>query len=297
MKLPLALALLLSALAAGAQADTLARIKETGTVAMGVRESSGVLSYQLPDGRYVGFHVDVCRRVLADVQRQLGLARLDVQPVPVSSQNRSTLLLNGRIDIECGSTTNSRARQQDVAFAVTTYVEEVRFAVRADSGIESLAQLQGRKVATTTGTTSVQAMRRHERARGVDFTEVFGKDHADSFLLLQTGRADAFVMDRQILAGAIAAAPDPAAYRIVGEVLAVEPIAIMLRKDDPAFKKAVDDSLVAMMKSGEMARLYDKWFVEPVPPLNKSLGLPASDATRAAWARPDDRPVEDAAAR
>jgi len=297
MKLPLALALLLSALAAGAQADTLARIKETGTVAMGVRESSGVLSYQLPDGRYVGFHVDVCRRVLADVQRQLGLARLDVQPVPVSSQNRSTLLLNGRIDIECGSTTNSRARQQDVAFAVTTYVEEVRFAVRADSGIESLAQLQGRKVATTTGTTSVQAMRRHERARGVDFTEVFGKDHADSFLLLQTGRADAFVMDRQILAGNIAAAPDPAAYRIVGEVLAVEPIAIMLRKDDPAFKKAVDDSLVAMMKSGEMARLYDKWFVEPVPPLNKALGLPASDATRAAWARPDDRPVEDEAAR
>ena len=297
MKLPLALALLLSALAAGAQADTLARIKETGTVAMGVRESSGVLSYQLPDGRYVGFHVDVCRRVLADVQRQLGLARLDVQPVPVSSQNRSTLLLNGRIDIECGSTTNSRARQQDVAFAVTTYVEEVRFAVRADSGIESLAQLQGRKVATTTGTTSVQAMRRHERARGVDFTEVFGKDHADSFLLLQTGRADAFVMDRQILAGNIAAAPDPAAYRIVGEVLAVEPIAIMLRKDDPAFKKAVDDSLVAMMKSGEMARLYDKWFVEPVPPLNKALGLPASDATRAAWARPNDRPVEDYAAR
>ena len=297
MKLPLALALLLSALAAGAQADTLARIKETGTVAMGVRESSGVLSYQLPDGRYVGFHVDVCRRVLADVQRQLGLARLDVQPVPVSSQNRSTLLLNGRIDIECGSTTNSRARQQDVAFAVTTYVEEVRFAVRADSGIESLAQLQGRKVATTTGTTSVQAMRRHERARGVDFTEVFGKDHADSFLLLQTGRADAFVMDRQILAGNIAAAPDPAAYRIVGEVLAVEPIAIMLRKDDPAFKKAVDDSLAAMMKSGEMARLYDKWFVEPVPPLNKALGLPASDATRAAWARPDDRPVEDDAAR
>jgi glutamate/aspartate transport system substrate-binding protein len=297
MKMPLVIALLLSALCAGAQADTLARIKETGSVAMGVRESSGVLSYQLPDGSFVGFHVDVCRRVLADIQRQLGLPRLDIQPVRVTSQNRSTLLMNGRIDIECGSTTNSRARLQDVAFAVTTYVEEVRFAVRADSGITSLAQLQGRKVSTTTGTTSVQTMRQHERAQGVSFTEVFGKDHADSFLLLQTGRADAFVMDRQILAGNIAQAPDPAAYRIVGEVLAVEPIAIMLRKDDPAFKKAVDDSLRAMMKSGEMARLYDKWFLEPVPPLNKPLGLPASDATRAAWARPDDRPVEDYAAR
>ena len=297
MKMPLVIALLLSALSAGAQADTLAKIKETGAVAMGVRESSGVLSYMLPDGSFVGFHVDVCRRVLADIQRQLGLSRLDVQPVPVTSQNRSTLLLNGRIDIECGSTTNSRARQQDVAFAVTTYVEEVRFAVRADAGIESLVQLQGRKVSTTTGTTSVQTMRRHERAQGVNFTEVFGKDHGDSFLLLQTGRADAFVMDRQILAGEIARAPDPAAYRIVGEVLAVEPIAIMLRRDDPAFKKAVDGSLVAMMRSGEMARLYDKWFIEPVPPLNKPLGLPASDATRAAWARPDDRPVEDYAAR
>jgi len=297
MKMPLVITLLLLVLGAGAQADTLARIKETGTVAMGVRESSGVLSYMLPDGSFVGFHVDACRRVLSDIQRQLGLRRLDIQPVPVSSQNRSTLLMNGRIDIECGSTTNSRARQQDVAFAVTTYVEEVRFAVRADSGIASLAQLQGRRVSTTTGTTSVQTMRRHERAKGVNFMEVFGKDHADSFLLLQTGRADAFVMDSQILAGNIALAPDPAAFRIVGEVLAVEPIAIMLRKNDPGFKKAVDDSLVAMMKSGEMARLYDKWFIEPVPPLNKPLGLPASDATRAAWARPNDRPVEDYAAR
>ena len=297
MKMLLAAGLLLAALGAGARADTLAKIKETGTVTMGVRESSGALSYVLADGRFVGFHDDVCRRVLADIQKQLGLPSLDIQPVPVSSQNRSTLVANGRVDIECGSTTNSRVRQQDVAFAVTTYVEEVRFVVRADSGITSLSQLQGRKVSTTTGTTAVQTMRRHERAQGVNFTEVFGKDHADSFLLLQTGRTDAFVMDRQILAGEIARAPNPAAYRIVGEVLAVEPIAIMLRKGDPAFKKAVDDSLMAMMKSGEMARIHDRWFIEPIPPLNKALGLPYSDATRAAWAQPNDRPVEDYAPR
>ena len=290
--------MLLAAGSALAQAgDTLAKIKASGSVTLGVRESSGALGHTLGDGKYVGFHTEMGERVLADIRKQLHLAKLEIKYQPVTSQNRIPLVTNGTVDLECGSTTNNAARQKDVAFAVTTYVEEVRIAVKANSGIKSIKDLNGKTVATTTGTTSVQAMRRHERARGVDFTEVFGKDHADSFLLLQTGRADAFVMDRQILAGNIAAAPDPAAYRIVGEVLAVEPIAIMLRKDDPAFKKAVDDSLVAMMKSGEMARLYDKWFVEPVPPLNKSLGLPASDATRAAWARPDDRPVEDAAAR
>jgi glutamate/aspartate transport system substrate-binding protein len=283
---------LLAALGGAVQADTLAKIKETGIATMGVRESSGVLSYRLADGRHVGFHVDLCQRVLADVQQQLGLARLDVQSLPVTSQNRITLLTIGRIDIECGSTTNSTQRQRDVAFAVTTYVEEVRAAVKADAGIVSLKQLHGRNVSTTTGTTAVQAMRRYERAAGVDFKEVFGKDHADSFLLLQTGRADAFVMDSQILAGLVAQAADPGAYKILGEVLAVEPIAIMLRKGDPAFKQAVDASLKAMMKSGDLERLYDKWFLQPIPPTNKPLGLPASDATRAVWMQPNDRPVE-----
>ena len=284
---------LLAALGAAVQADTLAKIKETGVATMGVRESSGVLSYVLADGKYVGFHVDVCQRVLADIQNRLGLARLDVQFMPVTSQNRSTMLMNGRVDIECGSTTNSAQRQKDVAFALTTYVEEVRVAVKVDAGIASLKQLDGRNVSTTTGTTAVQAMRRYERAAGVDFKEVFGKDHADSFLLLQTGRADAFVMDSQILAGNIAQAENPGAYRILGEVLAVEPIAIMLRKGDPAFKQAVDESLRAMMKSGDLARLYDKWFLQPIPPSNKPLGLPVSEATRTAWIQPNDRPVED----
>jgi len=127
----------------------------------------------------------------------------------------------------------------------------------------------------------------------VDFKEVFGKDHADSFLLLESGRADAFVMDGQILAGNIAKSKSPADFRIVGEVLAVEPIAIMIRKDDPAFRKAVDDSLKALIKSGEMAKVYDKWFMQPIPPANKPIGLPASEATKAAWASPNDKPAED----
>jgi glutamate/aspartate transport system substrate-binding protein len=275
------------------QSDTLKKIKDSGTVTMGVRESSGALAYTLGDGKYAGFHYDVCQKVLADVQKQLGLAKLDIKYQPVTSQNRIPLVQNGTVDIECGSTTNNATRQKDVAFAVTTYVEEVRIAVKANSGITAIGQLAGKTVATTTGTTSVQTLRKHERATGLDFKEVFGKDHADSFLLLESGRADAFVMDGQILAGNISRAKNPADFKIVGEVLSVEPIAIMLRKDDPAFKKAVDDSIKAQIKSGDLAKTYDKWFNQPIPPSNTKVGLPLSDATKAAWAAPNDKPMED----
>ena len=288
------LVLALSLAAGLAQADdTLKKIKDSGVATMGVRESSGALSYTLGDGKYVGYHVEICQHVLADVQKSLGMAKLDIKYLPVTSQNRVPLVQNGTVDIECGSTTNNAARQKDVAFAVTTYVEEVRIAVKANSGITSIAQLAGKNVATTTGTTSVQLLRKHERATGVDFKEVYGKDHADSFLLLESGRADAFVMDGQILAGNIAKAKNPADFKIVGEVLSVEPIAIMIRKDDPAFKKAVDDSIKAMMKSGAIAKLYDKWFMQPIPPTNTRVGLPATEATKNAWANPNDKPVEE----
>ena len=293
MKKALLVLALGAALVGVAQADTLKKIKDTGSVTMGVRESSGALSYTLGDGKYVGYHVEICQRVLGDVQKQLGLSKLDIKYLPVTSQNRVPLVQNGTVDIECGSTTNNATRGKDVAFAVTTYVEEVRIAVKANSGITSIAQLNGKTVATTTGTTSVQLLRKHERANGVDFKEVLGKDHADSFLLLESGRADAFVMDGQILAGNIAKSRNPADFKIVGEVLSVEPIAIMIRKDDPAFKKAVDDSIKALMKSGEIAKLYDKWFIQPIPPTNTKVGLPATEATKNAWANPNDKPVEE----
>jgi glutamate/aspartate transport system substrate-binding protein len=276
-----------------AHADTLAKIKSSESVTMGVRESSGALSYALGDGRFAGFHVEVCERALSDIQRQLGLSKMSIKYVPVTSQNRIPLTQNGTIDIECGSTTNNATRQKDVAFAVTTYVEEVRIATKANSGITSINQLNGRKVATTTGTTSVQHLRKHERASGVNFEEIFGKDHADSFLLLESGRADAFVMDGSILAGNIANAKNPADFRIVGEVLSVEPIAIMMRKDDPAFKKAVDDSIRRMMKDGTLAKLWTKWFESPIPPRNVKVGLALSESTKAAWANPNERPMED----
>ncbi|MSP96720.1 MAG: amino acid ABC transporter substrate-binding protein [Betaproteobacteria bacterium] len=273
--------------------DTLKKIKDSGAVTMGVRESSGALSFTLGDGKYVGFHVEVCQRALADVQKQLGMAKLDIKYQAVTSQNRIPLVQNGTVDIECGSTTNNATRQKDVAFAPTTYVEEVRIAVKADSKITSIGQLANRKVATTTGTTSVQHLRKHERAAKINFDEVFGKDHADSFLLLESGRADAFVMDGQILAGLISKAKKPDDFKIVGEVLSVEPIAIMYRKDDAGFRKAVDDSVRAMMKSGELTKLYDKWFIQPIPPANTRVGLALSEATKTAWSSPNDRPMED----
>ncbi len=288
----LALAVVAAAGGAFAQAnDTIAKFKASGVITMGVRDSSGALSYTLGDGKYAGYHVEICQRIVANIEKAAG-RKLEVKYQPVTSQNRIPLLQNGTVDIECGSTTNNATRQKDVSFVLTTYVEEVRIAVKANSGITSLAQLNGKNVATTTGTTSVQLLRKHERATGIDFKEVFGKDHADSFLLLESGRADAFVMDGQILAGNIATAKNPADFKIVGETISVEPIAIMVRKDDPAIKKLADDTVRDLIKSGDLPKLYDKWFVQPISPKNTRVGLPASDATKAAWATPNDNPVE-----
>ena len=289
------LAFAVMALAAGttfAQAnDTLAKIKASDSVTLGVRESSG-LGYTLGNGKYVGFHTEMAERILADIQKQLGLAKLDIKYQPITSQNRVPLVQNGTVDIECGSTTNNLARQKDVAFAYTTYVEEVRIAVNAKSGITGIKDLNGKTIVTTTGTTSVQTLRKNKRADGLTFKEVMGKDHADSFLMLETGRADAFIMDGSILAANISKSKDPKDYKIVGEVLSVEPIACMIRKDDPAFKKAVDDSIVRQIKDGSLAKLYDRWFMEPIPPANVKVGLPLSEATKQAWANPNDKPME-----
>ena len=291
------LALAIAALAAGGvyaePFDTLAKIKAKGEVTMGVRDSSGALAYTIGDGKYVGFHTEMAERILGDIQKQLGLPKLTVNKQLVTSQNRMPLVQNHTVDLECGSTTNNATRQKDVAFAMTTYVEEVRVAVKATSGITALKDLDGKNVVTTTGTTSVQTLRKNERASGIDFKEVMGKDHADSFLLLESGRADAFVMDGQILAGNIAKSKNPADFKIVGDPLSVEPIACMLPKEDPAFKKAVDDSIKRQIADGSLAKLYDKWFMQPIPPTNTKVGLPLSEATKAAWASPNDKPMED----
>ena len=271
--------------------DTLAKIKSSGVVNLGVRDSSG-LGYTIGGGKYVGFHTEMAERIIDDLKKQLGTPNLKTNMQVITSQNRIPLLQNGTIDFECGSTTNNLARQKDVAFAVTTYVEEVRIATKANSGINSVKDLNGKTVATTTGTTSVQTLRKNERALGIDFKEVTGKDHADSFLLLESGRANAFVMDGSILAANIARARNPKDFKIVGEVLSVEPIACMLRKDDAKFKEAIDNSIKRQMKDGSLAKLYDKWFQKPIPPNNVNLNMPLSASTKDAWANPNDKPME-----
>lgn len=275
------------------QIDTLKKIKETATITMGVREASGAMSYSLGGGEYTGFHVEVCKNVIADIEKQLGLKTLNVRYQVVTAQNRIPLVQNGTVDLECGTTTNNAARQKDVAFAPTLYIEEVRVATKSKSGITSLSQLANRTVSATSGATAVQLIRKHERAAGVDFKEIFGKDNSEGFLLLENDRADAFVADGQILATMISQSRQSKSYVVLKEVLSVEPIAIMLAKGDAPFKRAVDESIVKMARSGEVAKLYEKWFVQPIPPNNIQVGLPASALTKAAWVDLSDKPLED----
>lgn len=296
-KLPLLGLALAASLAAGSAAaedlsGTLQKIKDSGTLVMGIRESSFPLSYLDQNQKPVGYHIDVCLKIADVIKAKLALPKLNVQYQPVTSQNRIPLVTNGTVDIECGSTTNNAARQNQVAFAPTTYVTNVRMAVKKASGITGLAQLDGKPVATTTGTTSVQLMRAHEKGKTVNFKEVYGKDHADSFLMLETDRAVAFVMDDNLLLGLIASSKAPGDYAIVGENLSVEPIAIMFRKDDPQFKGLVHATVSDMAKTGELEKLYSRWFLSPIPPKGVNLNFPMSEALKAALKNPNDQPAE-----
>ena len=275
-----------------AQITTLKKVQDSGEIVMGVRESSSPLSFTLGNNQFAGYHVDLCRAIIEQIGKTIGKS-LNIKYTAVTSQNRIPLVQNGTVDIECGSTTNNAARQKDVAFGLTTYVTEVRTAVKVKSGITSISQLGGKTVATTTGTTSVQTLRKHQRAEKIQFKEVFGKDHADSFLLVESGRADAFVMDDNILAGLIANAKNPKDFKIVGEVLSVEPIAVMFRKDDPGMKRVVDLTISNMMTSGELTKLYNKWFTTPIPPNNANVNLPMGATLKGLFSKPDDRPMED----
>jgi glutamate/aspartate transport system substrate-binding protein len=283
----LAMLMSASACAFAQDAGTLDKARASGSIVMGVRESSAPLSYQLGSDKFVGYHVELCERALGTL-----LPKATIKVMPVTSQNRIPLLQNGTIDIECGSTTNNAARKQQVAFAVTTYVTEARFAVKAASGITSVEQLFGKTVATTTGTTLVQRLRKLERDNGMSLNLLLGKDHADSFLLLESGRADAFAMDDNTLAGNISNSKSPQDYRIVGKPLGIEPLSIMLRKDDPRFKAALDAVITKMMNSGELEQLYTKWFLRPIPPRGAVLNIPMGEALRAAFRTPNDDPAE-----
>jgi len=269
-------------------AGTLKKVQDTGGITMGVRESSIPMSYLDDKQQFVGYHIDICNRVIDDLKKNLKLPNLKVNQQAVTSANRIPLMQNGTIDIECGSTTNTVARQQQVAFALTTFISDVRILTKANSGIKTVADLNNKPLAVTTGTTSVQLIRAQEQGKNLNITEVFGKDHAESFLLLETDRAVAFALDDYLLAGFRARSNNPAAYVFLDQPLRTEPIAIMMRKDDPDFKKAVDDSIRAMMKSGELDRIYNKWFMTQIPTLKAPLNMPMTNALKEQFKNPND---------
>jgi ABC-type amino acid transport substrate-binding protein len=277
--------------ALSASADTLGKITERGSIVLAYRESSIPFSYLDGPGKPIGFGVDIANKVAEAIRQASGKKELRIEYQAVTSQNRVPLVANGSVDLECGSTTNNAARAKEVAFAVNYFYASSRLLVKKSSGIHKLGDLSGKAIATTTGTTTFGQLRKLSLERNLNLSVVPAKDHADGFLLLESGRAQAFAMDDILLAGLMLNAKNPDDYAIVGEPLQVEAYACMLRKDDPGFKKLVDGTLVAMMKSGEFEKLYKKWFMAPIPPRQRSLTLPISDRLREHLKSPSDQPA------
>jgi glutamate/aspartate transport system substrate-binding protein len=293
---PVAVTLLLStALIAPAAAQditgTLKKVKETGEFTVGYRESSIPFSYLDDKQQPIGYAMDLCMRVVDAVKTELKLPNLKINLQPVTSSNRIPLLQNGTIDMECGSTTNSVQRQQQVSFGPTYFVINVTAAVKKSSNINALADLNGKTISTTSGTTSVPLIKSYEKTKNVTVKEIYGKDHGESFLLLADDRAAAFIMDDILLAGQIANAKSPADYKILPESLRQEPYSMMLRKDDAQFKALVDKTVGGIMKSGEIDKIYAKWFTSPIPPKGLNMNFPMTPPIREAFKNPNDKGV------
>jgi ABC-type amino acid transport substrate-binding protein len=273
------------------QPATLDKIKSSGAITVAYRESSIPFSYLGGDAQPTGFGWEICQRIVAEAKRATGRNDLKVNTQSVTSQNRIPLLVNGTIDIECGSTTNNSDRARQVAFATNYFYTGTRFLVKADSPVKALADLKGKKVVSTTGTTNYQVLRKLNSEQGLGFDLLAAKDHAESALMVQSGRAEAFGMDDILLYGLKASAANPAELAVVGDPIQVEPYAIMLRKDDPGFKKLVDDTLASMMKNGEFETLYKKWFQSPIPPKGINLSAPMSKELRDNMKALSDKPA------
>ena len=280
---------------AGAQAQdltgTLKKIKEIGQITVAHRESSIPFSYLDDKQQPIGYSMDICANVVDAVKAELKMPNLKVVYQPVTSSNRIPLLQNGTIDLECGSTTNSVERQKLVAFGPTYFRIQVTAAVKKSSNIGTLTELNGKNISTTSGTTSVPLLKAYEKTKNIDVKEIYGKDHAESFLLLAEDRVAAFVMDDILLAGQIANSRSPNDYKILSESLRAEPYGPMLRKDDPQFKALVDKTLTALYKSPEIERIYKKWYQSPIPPKGVNLNFPMTPELKADFANPNDKGV------
>ncbi|MEO5661606.1 MAG: amino acid ABC transporter substrate-binding protein [Polaromonas sp.] len=267
---------------------TLKKIKDTGAITLGVRDSSIPFSYLDDKQSYQGYSIDLCMKIVTSVQKQLGLTSLNVKMNPVTSATRIPLMANGTVDLECGSTTNNLERQKQVAFAPTTFVTANRLLSKKASSINTLDDMKGKSLVSTSGTSNLKQVTQLNGERNLGMNIMAAKDHAEAFLMVETGRAAAFAMDDILLASLAASSKSPADYTITKEALSVEPYGIMLRREDPQFKKAVDTAIENVMKSGEINKIYAKWFQSPIPPKNINLNIPMSDQLKLVVAKPTD---------
>jgi glutamate/aspartate transport system substrate-binding protein len=271
---------------------TLKKIKDSGTISLGHRESSIPFSYYDDKQQVVGYSHDLMLRAVDAVKKELKLSNVQLKLTPVTSQNRIPLVQNGTIDIECGSTTNNLERQQQVAFSNTLFIIGTRLLTKKDSGVKDFPDLKGKNVVTTAGTTSERLIRKMNEEKAMGMNIISARDHGESFLTLQSGRAVAFMMDDALLAGERAKARKPDDWHIVGTPQSKEAYGCMLRKDDPAFKKVVDAAIAQAMTSGEAEKLFKKWFQSPIPPKGLNLDLPLSDDMKALFKNPNDKALQ-----
>ena len=286
-----ALAATLLALLPAAWAQTLDKVKASGSIAVAYRESSIPFSYLDDKAQPTGFGWEICGRIVDEVKKATGRADLKITTQAVTSANRIPLLMNGTIDIECGSTTNNSDRGKQVTFATNYFYTGTRLLVKAGSPIRSVADLKGRKVVSTTGTTNFRIMRALNDERSIGFELIGAKDHSESQLVVASGRADAFAMDDILLYGLAASSANPREWSVVGESIQVEPYAIMLRKDDPTFKALVDGVLARLMDSGEFEKMYMRWFQSPIPPKGVNLNAPMPQELRDNLKAKSDKPA------
>ncbi|MEJ2767246.1 glutamate/aspartate ABC transporter substrate-binding protein [Mycetohabitans sp. B46] len=285
----------LAALTGAAQAqetETLKKIKDSGVIALGHRESSIPFSYYDEQQNVVGYSQELALKVVEAVKHELKTPDLKVKLIPITSQNRIPLVQNGTIDIECGSTTNNLDRQKQAVFSNTIFVVGTRLMTKKDSGIKDFADLKGKTVVTTAGTTSERLLRKLNQDHNMDMSIISAKDHGESFLTLSTGRAAAFMMDDALLAGERAKSSHPGDFVIVGTPQSHEAYGCMMRKGDPAFKRVVDAAIAKVETSGEAAQIYKKWFESPIPPKGLNLNFPLSADMKALFKNPNDKAMD-----
>lgn len=271
---------------------TLKKIKDSGTITLGVRESSIPFNYNLGGVRQVGYSYEIMTRAVDAIKAELKLPNLQVKEIPVTPQNRITLIQNGTVDIECSSTTNNAERQKQVAFSNSIFIIGTRLMTKKDSGIKDFSDLKGKNVVTTAGTTSERLLRKMNDDQNMGMNIISAKEHGQSFLTLESGRAAAFMMDDALLYGERAKARKPDDWVVVGKPQTREAYGCMLRRDDPQFKKVIDNTIAGLMKSGEVNGIYNKWFMQPVPPKGLNLNFQLSDDMKALFKNPNDKPFD-----